>query len=433
MQQPRAAPTAFALVLLSLALFTGTAGAQDENGTTIGGTLVQPADDGGERTPVEGVRFEVRQGDQQVGEDETDADGTWRVPVPGAGIYQVTIDADTLPDDVTLRNPERDTLDNVEVRNGQTKNVLFPLGEGRSQRDSLSKTFDRLANLTANGIKVGAIVALAAIGLSLIFGITGLVNFAHAELVTIGAIATWYLNAGGPGLPLWLAAIGGIGVGAATGFCLERGLFHPLRQRRMSNIAAMVVSIGLSLFLRHVILFFFGGSPRRYTEYNVQRAMDIGPVTMQPKDVVITAIALVVLLTVAYLLRATKLGTAMRAVADNRDLAESSGINVQRIILVTWIAGAALAALGGTLFGTSQTVAWDMGFVLLLPMFAAVVLGGLGSAYGAMVGGLVIGLVSELSTYWLETEFKYVSGLAVLILVLLVRPQGILGVKERVG
>ena len=433
MQHVRAGLTAFALLLLSLTLSTGVAGAQEAAEASVGGRITLPPDEEGERAPAEGVRFEVRQGDEEIGEDETDDDGRWSVPVPGAGTYEVTIDTETLPEGVGLRDPDRDTLDNVTVRPGQAKNVLFPLGEGSGGGSSLADTFDRLADLAANGVKIGLIVAMAAIGLSLIFGVTGLVNFAHGEMVTIGAIATWYLNAGGPGLALPLAAVGGVAAGALTGFVLEKGLFHPLRKRRMSNIALMVVTIGLSQFLRHVILFIYGGAPRRYTDFTVQRSTDIGPISMQPKDIWIIGIALVVLLSVAFLLRRTKLGTAMRAVSDNRDLAESSGIDVQRIILVTWVTGAALAALGGILYGTSQTVAWDLGFVLLLSMFAAVVLGGLGSAYGAMVGGLVIGIVSELSTYWVETEFKYATGLAVLILVLLVRPQGILGIKERVG
>jgi branched-chain amino acid transport system permease protein len=123
----------------------------------------------------------------------------------------------------------------------------------------------------------------------------------------------------------------------------------------------------------------------------------------------------------------------MRAVADDRDLAEASGIDVRRIILATWIGGAALAALGGVFQGLTERVSTDMGFTLLLSIFAAVVVGGLGTAYGAMVGGLLIGLVVQLSTLWVSVEFKVVVALAVLIVVLLVRPQGILGQAERVG
>ena len=152
-----------------------------------------------------------------------------------------------------------------------------------------------------------------------------------------------------------------------------------------------------------------------------------------PKNLTAIVLSLVVLAGVGLLLERTRLGTAMRAVADNKDLAESSGIDVERVILATWVFAGALAALGGVLYGLTQDVVWDMGFTLLLTMFAAVILGGLGSAYGAMAGGVVIGVASELSTYWVEVEFKVVVSLLILILVLLFRPQGILGVRERVG
>jgi branched-chain amino acid transport system permease protein len=133
------------------------------------------------------------------------------------------------------------------------------------------------------------------------------------------------------------------------------------------------------------------------------------------------------------MLRHTRIGTAMRSVADNKDLAKASGIDVDRVILYTWALAATLAGLGGILLGITQTVQWDMGFVLLLTMFAAVVLGGIGTAYGAAVGGLIIGVTTETSTFWLPVEFKVVVSLAVLILVLLVRPQGLFGQKERIG
>ena len=133
------------------------------------------------------------------------------------------------------------------------------------------------------------------------------------------------------------------------------------------------------------------------------------------------------------MLRHTRLGAAMRAVADNKDLAEASGISVDRVILYTWALGAALAGLGGIFLGITQTVQWDMGFVLLLIMFAAVVLGGIGTAYGAAMGGLIIGVATEASTFWIPVEFKHVVSLGVLIVVLMVRPQGLFGVKERIG
>jgi branched-chain amino acid transport system permease protein len=152
-----------------------------------------------------------------------------------------------------------------------------------------------------------------------------------------------------------------------------------------------------------------------------------------PKNIVIIVGTAVVLGVIGLFLQRTKMGTAMRAVADNRDLAESSGINVERVMLVTWIVGASLAALGGILFGVSETVQWDMGFRLLLLIFAAVVLGGLGTAYGAMVGGFAIGVLVEVSTFWIDVDMKTAVALGALVLMLIVRPQGLLGVKERVA
>ena len=167
------------LAVLGPLLSAGAAAAQ-EDGTSVGGTITSPPDEAGERAPVEGVEITVSLGDEEVGSDETDDEGAWRVEVPGEGIYEVSLDTGTLPDGLGLRDPERDTLDNVRVRAGQSKNVLFPLGEGAGGGGGWSERFDRLADLAANGIKVGAIVALASVGLSLIFGITGLVNFAHS-------------------------------------------------------------------------------------------------------------------------------------------------------------------------------------------------------------------------------------------------------------
>jgi branched-chain amino acid transport system permease protein len=144
-------------------------------------------------------------------------------------------------------------------------------------------------------------------------------------------------------------------------------------------------------------------------------------------------ISVIALVGVALFLQRTQMGKATRAVADNRDLAESSGINVDRVVTFVWAAGAGLAALGGILQGLSEQVSWQMGFQLLLLMFAGVTLGGLGTAYGALVGSMVVGMVMEVSTLWIPSEFKTVTALAILIVILVVRPQGILGQAERVG
>lgn len=382
--------------------------------------------------PIEGVRIIVRQDDERVGSGRTDKDGNFSVPVPTGGVYQVTLDRDSLPDGVDLRDPDRSTLERVVVRDGRDKRVLFPLGadEGGSR-----STGARILNLAITGLKTGAIIALASLGLSLVFSIAGLVNFAHAELVTFGAVVAFMLHgwSGGPGLPLLVAAPVAVVAGGAFGLTQEVALWRPLRRRQTGRIALLVISIGLSLFVRHIILLFFGPSPRTYPDFAVQQAITAGPLSIVPKDLVILVVAIALLVVVGLFLQGTRIGTAMRAVADNRDLAESSGIDVQRVTLITWVAAGALAGLGGILFGVTEAVVWDMGFTLLLLMFAGVILGGLGTAYGAMVGGFVIGVTSEVSTFWLPVEFKLVVALGLLIAVLLVRPQGILGSPERIG
>jgi len=195
----------------------------------------------------------------------------------------------------------------------------------------------------------------------------------------------------------------------------------------------LVVSIGLSMLFRYVFLYQFGGRTRPYGDYNLQRAIDLGPVSIVPKDLWSIAISLSVLLVVGALLQATRVGKAMRAVADNPDLAASSGIDVDHVVLFVWVAGGALAALGGVLLGLGEQVGFEMGFKQLLLMFAGITLGGLGTAYGALIGSFIIGLVVQVSTVWVPSELNAVTALVVLIGILLVRPQGILGQAERIG
>jgi neutral amino acid transport system permease protein len=385
---------------------------------------------GKEEKPVVGVRVVVRKGEAKIGEAVSDAKGVAGIPVPGRGTYQVRLDEKTFPKGVG--KPAQTVLPNVIVQSGRAKFVLFPFGESFAKEPS---DIDQLADLAGNGLRIGLIIAVAAVGLSLVFGTTGLINFAQGELVTFGGIAAWYLNAnsGGLGLTLVVAGILAAILGGLFGGGLELGLWRPLRRRRTGNVALMVVSIGLALFLRSVFQIVFGAAPQSYSQYAVQETWRIGPLDILPKSVAVIAICVVILVAVALCLLRTRLGTAVRAVTDNADLAESSGIDVQRVILVVWIACGALAAAAGVLLGMVQTVEYDMGFKILLVIFAAMILGGLGSAFGAMVGGIVLGLAYEVSTFWIPTDFKYAVALGVLILVLLVRPQGILGVKERVA
>ena len=296
-----------------------------------------------------------------------------------------------------------------------------------------SSTLGELPQALLDGVKYGLIIATASIGLSLVFGTTKLINFAHGELITLGAIVAWYVQ--DHGVPLWLAAVVAAAAGCLFGGFLELSLWRPLRKRRTGLFQLLIISLGLSLAIRHIYLVFFGGGSRAYSSYRIQKPWHFWGVSVTPRDVGIMVVAVVLLAATVWMLHKTPIGQAMRAVADNRDLAEASGISVKRVILVVWVIGTGLAAASGVLLGLNGSIAWDMGFGILLVVFAAVILGGLGRANGAMVGGLIIGVVSQVSTLFSAPELRNFWALLVLILVLLVRPQGILGSRHatRIG
>jgi neutral amino acid transport system permease protein len=408
----------FASLFGVIGLGAGTAHAVDE---AVQG-LIRNAGE-----PVPGVRITV-EGAGFSGEATTGADGRWAIPVPGPGEYTVTLDDSTLPEGVTLRNPDRNPIDTV-VNGNQQKSVLFAMGKSTAVTTGRStQAVDRLAQ----GLRFGLLIALAAVGLSLIYGTTGLTNFAHGEMVTLGGIVAWYFNVNA-GMPLILATVVTIVLSGVFGYVIDFGLWGPLRRRGTGLIAAMIVSIGLSLLLRYLFLFVFRGSTQTYTDTQGQTAVGPGPITLTALDYVSMIISVVALLAVAYFLLRTRLGKATRAVADNPALASASGIDVERVIRIVWVSGAALAGLSGVLLGIAQQVNFQMGFQILLLIFAAVTLGGLGTAFGALAGSLVVGLFVEMSTLVIPSELKSVGALGILILILLVRPQGILGRAQRVG
>lgn len=443
-----------ALLLLApaaMASVAGAAPAADSAAESLKGTLRDP--DG---EPLEGATVTVSSDGSEVGTATTDADGDWSVDLPAAGTYTVTLDLGSLPDGLQTRTEGGDVLEDVLVRPQQARTVIFPLvPAGAAQEEATSAPSagaspapdtgagtptpagepgdNRVLQLVVEGIKLGSIIAITAVGLSLVFGTTRLINFAHGELVTLGAMVAFFFSTSPLTWPLALAAVLAVAAGALTGGSMERVLWRPLRRRGAGLIQMFIISIGVSLFLRHLLLVLFGSRRLQYGQYAVQEGIDLGPVSITPRDLVVVLLSGLVILGVAFMLQRTRIGKAMRAVSDNSDLAESSGIDVNRVILVVWLVGGGLAALGGVFYGLTQAVYWDMGFNLLLLMFAGVILGGLGSAYGAVIGSLVVGLIAQLSTLWFPIELQYAWALIVLILVLLVRPQGILGRTERAG
>ncbi len=395
---------------------------------------------GGKKQPVEGVTVTVFDAaGTEIATDVTDAKGVVDLAVPTDGTYTVKLDQDSLPDGIGLREGETGER-SVTPTQGLGGNANFNLGAAGPEAKS---KLDLLPQALLNGVRFGLVIAIMSVGLSLIYATTGLSNFAHAETVTMGAVVTWTVDDhlrifhSTTGIQAFLqlgfTALFGIAATATFSGLLETGVWRPMRRRRIGLTSMMIVSIGIAIFVRFFIQFRFGDQPKSYREFSSQKNLSWLPAT--PRDLFAAGVSLLMLGGVAYMLMRTRTGKAIRAVSDNPELSSSTGINTDRIILFVWVLGGGLAGLSGVLFGLDEQVQWNMGSRLLLLMFAAITLGGLGRPFGALVGSLVVGLMVQLWA-WLFSgyaDLKNVGALLALILILLVRPQGILGRKERVG
>lgn len=276
--------------------------------------------------------------------------------------------------------------------------------------------------LIVNGIAVGSIIALAAVGLTLTCGILRLSNFAHGDFLTLGAYLTWLINT--LGVNIWLSMILAA-VGTVAGMLLsEKLLWSRMRSIRATSTTLIIISIGLALFLRNGIIFIWGGKNQNY-DLPVTPALDILGLKVPQNQLLVLGLAVVAILALHYLLQNTKIGKAMRAVADDLDLARVSGINVDRVIFWTWLIAGTVTSLGGSMYGLITAVRPNMGWFLILPLFASVILGGIGNPYGAIAAALIIGVVQEISTPWLGSQYKQGVALLIMILVLLIRPKGL--------
>jgi branched-subunit amino acid ABC-type transport system permease component len=285
--------------------------------------------------------------------------------------------------------------------------------------------------LVANGLVTGSVIAIAAAGVSLVYGILRLVNFAYGDFMAFGALAAYAFN--GPlGLGMVLSTLLGMLATALLSLVLDVALWRPLRARRAGFMSLFLASIGLALVLRQVLLLAYGPQPQTY-KVDQFKVYVIGSVRLsEPQFITIIGATAAICALGVFLARST-VGRTMRALADDRALAAIAGIPVGRVITYTWIISGLLAGLAGVFAGLVQA-SFDpnFGFQLLLPVFAAVVLGGIGSAYGALAGGLVLGLAMELSTWssllgGVNPVYKPVVAFAILIVALMVRPQGLFG------
>ena len=282
-----------------------------------------------------------------------------------------------------------------------------------------------IGQLIANGVVYGCIIALAAIGLSLAYRIMNFANFAHGDFLTLGAYLTLFFAATlDLGFPA--ACILAIPVTAAFAVALDIGIWKPMRSNGASRTAIMILSIGVSIAIRNALIIFFRPDALRFP-LPVMESMNIGGILLTSFQISVVLIAFASMLVVHALLSRTVLGKSMRALADNPDLARITGINVDRVIRYTWMVSMGLAALAGIMFGLITHINPNMGWSIILPMFAAAILGGIGNAYGAMAGGMIIGLAQEISTAILPAEYKIAVSFAIMIAVLFFRPNGLLG------
>ena len=425
---------AFAVVVGALIMFSapGVANAADAENSIIVSVQDQANNNGvSEKKPVTGVKVSVsNSAGLAIGEGVTDSAGLATIPVPAKDDYVVTLDVASLPTGVTLVEGTKTVVNIVKDSfTTNSKRVTFFAG---SVGESGASLFDRVAQRLVDGIRLGLIIAICSVGLSLIFGTTGLTNFAHGEMVTFGGLIAFWFNVL-LGIPLLIAAPLVIALGGVLGLAMNGIIFAKLRKRGIGLISQLVVSVGLSIMLRNMYLYQFGGRTRPLDDFSLQVAKSFGPVSITMRDLTTAIISLVVLLGVAAFLQRSRTGKAIRAVSDNPSLASSTGIDTQKIIRVVWFAGGALAAMGGVFRGLDEQVGFEMGSGLIFLMFAGITLGGLGSAYGALIGGFFVGLLVELASLVVPAELKNAPALLILIIVLVVRPQGILGRKQRVG
>jgi len=387
--------------------------------------------------PLPGVHLTIDGpgGKQEV---ETDEKGQWKVSVPEKNAtYTITLDEQTLPAGIAVVDPDDDSpnVKEAEMGAGGRITVNFFIGEG--QRNVVS-FWDQLLQRSVTGLSFGLMLALAAVGLSLVYGTTGISNFAHAEMVTFGPVAVAVLSglvgAGTIALPIYVAIPIAVILSAGLGLLLDVVMWRPLRRRRVGVVQLMIVSIGLSLTLRYIFQFFIGGGTTQLPFSTTEKIPLFGTVQMSVVDMVSFAICIVVIVGFAIWLTYSRIGKATRAISDNAPLAAASGIDVDAVVRVVWTVAGAMAGLAGVLYAYYRPgLKWDMGAQVLLLMFAAVTLGGLGTAFGALVGSIVVGLLVEVSTLWIPSDLKYAGALVVLIVILLFRPQGILGRRERIG
>ncbi|RKF17013.1 branched-chain amino acid ABC transporter permease [Roseovarius spongiae] len=305
---------------------------------------------------------------------------------------------------------------------------------GYGQGASLSN----LLSLTIWGVMLGGIIALGAIGLTLVYGVLKFPNFAHGELVSFGAYGTFTIMALLPasaalrpfsfGWELLVGMVLAMPLVALAALIVDRILFRPLRLRDASLVLFAMASLAASFFLRSVIYLAWGADFMFYYPGRANPALELPlNIRIQADQLFVFLLAAVLVGVTWILLARTRMGKAMRATANNPDLAQVRGINTERVIAATWALGASLAVAGGVMYGLASQLRPEMGWFLLLPMFAAVIMGGIGSPLGAIVGAIIIGIAQQVSSSFINPAYGPGVAFVLMIIVLILQPQGLFG------
>ncbi|MPZ59857.1 MAG: hypothetical protein GEU93_00900 [Propionibacteriales bacterium] len=286
-----------------------------------------------------------------------------------------------------------------------------------------------LLQLVLNGLVQGSLYVIVALGLTLIFGVLVKINFAHAEFLMLAAFAgvvsidTFNLSYG---VSVLVATL----VGASLGVAIEFGIFRPLRKRRTDELRPLVATVGVSILLQNLALLYFGPNPRQYQSPYMQKTIELGELYLSYQRAIVFVVAVAAICALFVFLRRTAPGRAMRAVSQDSDAASLMGINVSRIVLMTFVIGSALAGLGGGLLGPMLVIEPTVGANIIVLSFAIVVIGGFGNVNGTVIAGLLVGIIESLVTGYLEAGLSSLAIFGVLLLTLAVRPTGL--IAERV-
>jgi branched-chain amino acid transport system permease protein len=281
---------------------------------------------------------------------------------------------------------------------------------------------------------VGSVYALVALGYTMVYGILQLINFAHGEIVMIGALAALFitnaLTAAGlpPALALVIAILAAMVICAIVGVSIERIAYRPLRNA--PRLAPLITAIGVSIFLQQIAILVFGRNYFTFPEIIPKTPINIGAITVTANEIVILVTSVALMAGLLWLVNNTKIGTAMRATAENQKVAGLMGIDINKIIAFTFAIGSGLGAVAGVMVASNYGQAhYFMGFMLGLKAFTAAVMGGIGNLWGAMIGGLILGLVENVGLIFVRGDYKDIFAFVVLVLVLIFRPQGLIGEK----